>query len=563
MALLKEFSLRDVLLELREASVELSQCGLVNSAKWAAEQACSLADTVDMPVDAQPLPRHDVAFWKDWDKYSMAKTYFDLKEFRRAAHFLRQCQSSKARFLRLYSLYLGGEKTKEVPVFSQTSTSKAVNAELNKIRDELTQLESSSQLDGYCCYLFAIVLDQLSLSQEAIPYLVKAVTQCPMLWAAWHKLAVLLPSVSAVSDYQLPSHWMVQFFTIDLHKEKQSDQLQSICSALQADVPELVSNPFVNTAMAMAYYDQRDFAHCSAIFNEVRQADPCRLDFVDTYSNMLYVNGMDGELSRLAHHCVMIDRYRPETCFVIANYYSIRGDHTKAISYFQRSLKLDSGFLSSWTLLGHEYMEVKNVSGAIECYHTATTLNPRDYRAWYGLGQTYEVLSVPRYALYYFAKAQQLKPNDARMLQAVGESYSACQQKDYAKKCFLRAVDLSKGDGPNAVYQLAKLHQDLGEVEDAALRFVQVVEEQESGSQSYMETDVLDAVSFLAEYFLKKCSYEKASEYSQRCLMFDETREQGRFFLKEIADRRKSEQFGVSPMSAFDKVQPGDGALST
>ncbi len=36
--------------------------------------------------------------------------------------------------------------------------------------------------------------------------------------------------------------------------------------------------------------------------------------------------------------------------------------------YFRRALKLDRHYLSAWTLMGHEYVEMKNTSAAIgEC----------------------------------------------------------------------------------------------------------------------------------------------------------------------------------------------------
>jgi anaphase-promoting complex subunit 8 len=83
--------------------------------------------------------------------------------------------------------------------------------------------------------------------------------------------------------------------------------------------------------------------------------------------------------------------------------------------------------------MGHEYMEMKNTSAAIESYRQAIgasvfvgisifvadcflssilffpEVSPRDYRAWYGLGQTYEILKMPLYSLYYFSQAQRLK----------------------------------------------------------------------------------------------------------------------------------------------------------
>lgn len=53
------------------------------------------------------------------------------------------------------------------------------------------------------------------------------------------------------------------------------------------------------------------------------------------------------------------------------NMYSLKGEHEKAVSYFRRSLRLDPQFLSAWTLLGHEYLELKNWNSAIQAYRMA------------------------------------------------------------------------------------------------------------------------------------------------------------------------------------------------
>lgn len=36
--------------------------------------------------------------------------------------------------------------------------------------------------------------------------------------------------------------------------------------------------------------------------------------------------------------------------------------------------------------MGHEYLELKNTSAAIESYRTAVDIDPKEFRAWYGLG---------------------------------------------------------------------------------------------------------------------------------------------------------------------------------
>ena len=52
------------------------------------------------------------AFWEEYDVYTLAKSYFDLKEFDRAHHTLRNCSSPKPYFLRMYSLYMADQKKK-------------------------------------------------------------------------------------------------------------------------------------------------------------------------------------------------------------------------------------------------------------------------------------------------------------------------------------------------------------------------------------------------------------------------------------------------------------------
>ncbi len=107
------------------------------------------------------------------------------------------------------------------------------------------------------------------------------------------------------------------------------------------------------------------------IFRELQEVDPYRLDTLDTYSNLLFVKDLKREMAFLAHKAVEINKYRPETCTVIGNYYSIRAEHNKAVVYFQRALKLYPNYLSAWTLMGHEFMEMKNTNAAIQSYRKA------------------------------------------------------------------------------------------------------------------------------------------------------------------------------------------------
>ena len=115
----------------------------------------------------------------------------------------------------------------------------------------------------------------------------------------------------------------------------------------------------------------------------------------------------------------------------------MHAEHEKAIKYFRRATQLDRTYLSAWTLMGHEFVEMKNSHAAIEAYrkavgesadlcpgdpftgsvnsdhsnsvHRMVDVNRKDYRAWFGLGQAYELLSMHQYALYYYQHATSLR----------------------------------------------------------------------------------------------------------------------------------------------------------
>ena len=186
--------------------------------------------------------------------------------------------------------------------------------------------------------------------------------------------------------------------------------------------------------------DYTEFDEADRLFANLLSTHRYRLDAMDSYSNILYVMPNRPKLAYLASVASSVDKFRPETCCIIGNYYSQCSEHEKAVMYFRRALTLDRQFLSAWTLMGHEYIELKNTQAAIESYRRAVDANRKDYRAWYGLGQGYELLDMHSYALFYFQRAAALQPWDPKMWAAVGNSFSHCGRLENAIRAFKRAL---------------------------------------------------------------------------------------------------------------------------
>lgn len=431
---------------------------------------------------------------REANKYLLAKSYFDTKEFDRcAAVFLSPAipagglavfEKSKARtptstpskkaktkhndfsplprlsqkslFLALYARYLAGEKRREEesemalgPADGGQTTNRELSALARGLEDYFrardatdTHLKTSQ---GWLEYLYGVILAKSKQHALAQNWLLRSVRLNPYHWGAWEELSHLLDSVddlnAQLNSSILPQNIMTLIYQVQVSLDLFSTtDVASTVSALNSLLDIFPQSTFLLTLQALSHYHSKDFETSASIFQEILVSNPYRLDALDHYSNILYVMTDRPKLAFLAHLATSVDKFRPETCCVVGNYYSLCSQHEKAVLYFRRALTLDRSFLSAWTLMGHEYIELKNTHAAIESYRRAVDVNRKDYRAWYGLGQAYEVLDMGFYALFYYQRAAGLRPYDAKMWQAVGTCYAKMNRLDPAVKALKRAL---------------------------------------------------------------------------------------------------------------------------
>jgi anaphase-promoting complex subunit 8 len=220
----------------------------------------------------------------------------------------------------------------------------------------------------------------MDLRDEARRMMGESCAAFPLNWCAWLELASLSQSYQQVDELNLPDHWIKAFFyahmDLELQRNKQGLARYQELSTLFPD------SHYVQSQMALASYNMRDFNKAQGLFEKILKEDPYRLDNLDTYSNILYVREQKTQLSFVAHNALRNEKYRPETCCIVGNYYSLKSQHEKAVLYFKRALQLNHQYLSAWTLMGHEYVEMRNTAAAIEAYRRALDITQRDYRAW-------------------------------------------------------------------------------------------------------------------------------------------------------------------------------------
>ncbi|EDQ87860.1 uncharacterized protein MONBRDRAFT_26870 [Monosiga brevicollis MX1] len=393
--------------------------------------------------------------------YFLAKSHFDAREYKRCEDCLKNTTSNLPFFLRCYAAFLAGEQTKEQTQPDLFAATPTTNPNLEALEQKLMQRQQQQELDSYLYYLLGLVHRESGNRRAAKAAFLNGAQANPWFWNNWEELARICVEMEdidrhlqALEGAEIPAliltHFKAEAFE-DTHYHEEAIELY------QALFDQFPSSINLVGALAAAHYHQRNFDQATEFFDTLLAHDPYRLDDLELYSNMLYVQERTADLSHLAQRVVTIDRFRPETCCILGNFYSIKRQHPKAIEAFQRALMLNRRYLGAWVLLGHEYVELKRTTSAIAAYRRVLEIDSRDYRAWYGLGQTYELLAMPRYAAYYYGYAQSLRPSDGRMWRALAMVYEQLHLYGNALKAYRMVLNLAEEPDADALYAMANL----------------------------------------------------------------------------------------------------------
>ncbi|KAM0507386.1 hypothetical protein ACHAP8_001013 [Fusarium lateritium] len=537
---------------LQDAVVKCSERCLYQSSKWAAELLNALPETDDDEENINPAdpshvspiftanndPEEAILEARELSKYLLAKSLFDCREFDRcAAVFLPDSLlssvlasrvdhasassaagkgkskapeasgvplpklSQKSLFLALYAKFMSGEKRRNEDsemVMGPQDLGTVANKQLLVIghflatwfEERTTEDDEVLGSQGWLEYLYGMVLAKEKNDDKALEYFIRSVHKYTMNWGCWLEMTSLISRVE--------------------------DQGPGLASSLEQLLSIFPTSSFLLTCNALLAYHAKDLMAAEQHFTRLLALHPHRLDSLDHYSNILYVLNLRPKLAFLGHLCSSVDKFRPESCVVVGNYYSLLSMHEKAVQYFRRALTLDRSCLSAWTLMGHEYVELKNTHAAIESYRRAVDVNRRDYRAWYGLGQTYEMLEMHTYSLWYYKKAAGLRPWDGKMWMAVGSCLQKMGRQRDGIKALKRAlladayydVGSSFGSGdllgsrsatghmdPDILLQIAVMYDNLDEEEEARSYMELCVAQEDGGGASGAEADPAESIA--------------------------------------------------------------------
>lgn len=226
------------------------------------------------------------------------------------------------------------------------------------------------------------------------------------------------------------------------------------------------SSCWVQSMIAKAYHEQREYEVAAKIFQDVHRKEPYRMQLMEIYSTVLWHLQREVHLSALAQDLMAQDRLSPITWCVAGNCFSLMKEHETAIKFFERAVQVDPLFAYSYTLLGHELVITEELDKAMSCFRTAILKDPRHYNAWFGIGSIYSKQERYSLAEFHYKHALEINPKSSVILVHIGVMQFNLKKTEQAMQTMNAAIELDPKN-PLCKFHRGSMYFQCGEYSEA------------------------------------------------------------------------------------------------
>jgi anaphase-promoting complex subunit 8 len=428
------------------------------------------------------------------DALLRARSYYDLKEFRRAAYVLRDAPlHPRTLFLRCYCLYLAGERRKEEEQLERkkggassgggggdgnakldgsdgNDAATVINRELRGLQQQLARVlvRDAHTLtadgtprpdhplapfiaDGHLWFLYGLVLRELGLRSAARQALLVSVTAFPWNWGAWQTLQGFVQTREQLEQVMAFMH------------ARAADQLAAGEIAHAALMAEAAANgtppPHPLPPHAPGVF-MKDLFYCDALVALQSNAESESLDVLDklcvvfpdamhvrvSTALAFYARRQFPEAQHLLELCALLDPHRLEHMDTLSNILFVHGERTKLSMLAHEAMRTDKYRVQTCCIVGNYYSLRGEHARAVLYFQRALSLDPSYLSAWTLLGHEFVELRATAQAIGAYRRALDINPLDYRAWYGLGQTYEILQCSKYALYYFQRAAAVKPYD---------------------------------------------------------------------------------------------------------------------
>lgn len=187
------------------------------------------------------------------------------------------------------------------------------------------------------------------------------------------------------------------------------DQALAVCNTILATEPNQVNALILKADILEAKDDK---AGMIQTLEHAHLLLPANIEVSNRLAYQ-YAEARDVKAISLADSLIRQDslQLHPEPYYIKGNYYSNTGDKTKAIFFFDETIKHDHRFQNAYIEKGKALLDQNKTTEAFRTFQLANTINPAFPDAWYWMGRCQEKLGQKAEARDNYEKAIGLDKN--------------------------------------------------------------------------------------------------------------------------------------------------------
>ena len=248
------------------------------------------------------------------------------------------------------------------------------NAELESLNQWLRAQDDTGAKDGFFDVFARNRLSRKWSTDASEDSIAEACRKYPLNWSAWQALIPMLASEEEEKALDLPrDHWVYTWFVgvFQLEMQKNKESLVTFDS---------LSNDFPQSKLLLGHVAARRITTSESLKRLIASTKICKKSI--RIASKAWTITQTCSTSRnclqsclISHTICEHGQIRAGDVLRCGQLFSLKSMHNKAVVYFKRALKLNPRYLSAWTLMGHEYVEMKNPAAAIDAYRHAVDIN--------------------------------------------------------------------------------------------------------------------------------------------------------------------------------------------
>jgi tetratricopeptide (TPR) repeat protein len=194
-------------------------------------------------------------------------------------------------------------------------------------------------------------------------------------------------------------------------------------------------------------------------------------------AKFLHRDGNFDEAVREYERAIRLDDENPWIYNALGLALTAKGDFRKALEALQKALELNSDLTDVHNNLGVVYSEMGDMEGAFREFSVVVRdpSYPTPEKALYNLGNLYLRQDNVELAHIHYRRAIEKNPDFALGYRGLGKTYLAMGETESAMAQFAAALEHGPDD-IESLYELARLHEERGDLDEARTYYRRVVE---------------------------------------------------------------------------------------